>query len=106
MTSNKEHAAENMRSGPPTAVPAIHFRRVGSKMTLLLTRLVRGFQRRRDLSFSAWLRTLPADELNRWFLRMHELLGIDIPDICEMSDLEFEDYIARLRRLKGLHVAL
>jgi hypothetical protein len=61
------------------------------------------------MSTSAWLRTLPPEELDRWFLRMHELLGIDkdeVPDICEMSDLEFEDYIARLRRLKGLHVAL
>lgn len=29
-----------------------------------------------------------------------------VPDVREMSDLEFEDYIARLRRLKGLHPEL
>ena len=78
-------------------------------MTLLLTRLVRLFQRRQDVSFSAWLRALPPEELNRWFLRMHELLGIDsdeVPDVHEMSDREFDDYIARLRRSKGLQVGL
>ena len=78
-------------------------------MTLLLTKCVRRFRRRRDGSSKEWLRTLPADELERWFLRMHELLGIhksEVPNVREMSDLEFEDYIARLRRLKGVRLGI
>jgi hypothetical protein len=74
------------------------------QMTLLLTKWLTRFRRPGDVSLHGWLKTLPAEELDRWFLRMHEVLGIDkdaVPDIREMSDLEFEDYIDRLRRLKG-----
>lgn len=78
-------------------------------MTLLLTKWRTHLRPRGDVTLNASSRTLAVEEVDRSFLRMHELLGIEkdeIPDIREMSDLEFEDYIARLRRLKGLHVGL
>jgi hypothetical protein len=78
-------------------------------MTVRLTNWLRRSLRRRDVSFNAWLKTLPDEDLEQWFLRMHQVLGIhkdEVPDVREMSDLEFEDYIARLRRLKGLHFGL
>lgn len=78
-------------------------------MTLGLTKCLRRFRRRRDVSLNEWWRTLRPDELDRWSLRMHELLDIDkdeVPDIREMSDIEFEDYISRLRRLKARDVGL
>ncbi|HZE70994.1 MAG TPA: hypothetical protein VE135_15910 [Pyrinomonadaceae bacterium] len=78
-------------------------------MMPLLTRTLRRLRRRRDVTFDAWLKALPPEDLERWFLRMHEALGIrkeEVPDINEMTDLEFEDYIARLRSLNGLRRGL
>jgi hypothetical protein len=78
-------------------------------MMLPLARWLRRFRRRRDVTFDAWLKKLPPADLDRLFLLMHEGLGIrkdEVPDVSEMSDLEFEDYIARLRRLKGVRLGL
>ena len=74
-----------------------------------LIKWLKRFRPRSDETLNASSRAPAVEELNRSFLRMHELLGIDkdqVPDVREMSDLEFEDYIARLRRSKRLHVEL
>ena len=71
-------------------------------MKLSLPKWLSRFQRR-DVDLSAWLKTLPDETVDSLFLSVHEALGIkpdQVPDVREMSDLEFEDYIARLQRLK------
>lgn len=73
-------------------------------MNLSLPKWLSRFQRR-DVDLKTWLNTLPDETVESLFASVHETLGIGrdkVPNVREMSDLEFEDYIALLQRSKRL----